>query len=135
MKAITFLGTGNYKKTIYTFKDEEAQPTELFPKALCELFELEELLVVVTKCAKKEWFAKLEEQLKESGIKITEVPIPDGHSEEDLWTIFDEITKFLDEGDELIFDITHSFRTVPLLSFLAANYLQTAKNVKIKGIY
>jgi len=135
MKAITFLGTGNYEKTIYNFNGKKAQPTELFPKALCELFELEELLVVVTKCAKKKWFAKLEEQLKESGIKITEVPIPDGHSEEDLWTIFDQITKFLDEGDELIFDITHSFRTVPLLSFLAANYLQTAKNVKIKGIY
>lgn len=135
MKAITFLGTNNYKEVIYEFKNKQAQPTELFPKALCELFELQELLVLVTKAAKEKWFAKLEEQLRSHQIKVTEVLIPDEHSEEDLWIVFEQMTKRLNEGDEVIFDITHSFRTLPLLSFLAANYLQTAKNVKIKGIY
>lgn len=135
MKAITFLGTGNYEKTIYTFEGKRANPTRVFPKVLCEFFEPDELLIVVTKQAKDKWLDELTKEIQPFQIKMTVIDIPEGHQPEDLWTIFDLLTKNLNEGDEVIFDITHSFRTLPFLSFLAANYLQTAKNVNIKGIY
>ena len=135
MKAITFLGTNDYKDIIYSFDGKETLPTKLFPKSLCEFFQPEELLAVITKKARDKWFDLLKADVEALGIKVTPVEIPDGHRVEDLWTIFDLLTKHLKAEDEVIFDITHSFRTLPFLSFLAANFLQTAKNVQIKGIY
>jgi CRISPR-associated Csx2 family protein len=140
MKVITFLGTNDYKETIYTFGSKQAKPTKLFPKALCEILELQELpvqelLVVVTEQAKRKWLNVLSDEVKTLNIKLTAIDIPEGHQQEDLWTIFDRLTNNLAKDDEVVFDITHSFRTLPFLSFLAANYLQTAKSVKIKGIY
>lgn len=135
MKAITFLGTGKYKETTYYFGTKTASPANLFPKVLCEFFEPKEILVMVTKQAKDMWFGELKSQLKPLCLEPTPVDIPEGHKVEDLWVIFGELTKHLKEKDEVIFDITHSFRTLPLLSFLAASYLRVAKNVTIKGIY
>jgi CRISPR-associated DxTHG motif protein len=135
MKAVTFLGTGKYKETTYYFGDKTASPANLFPKILCEFFQPKEILVMVTKQAKDMWFDELKSQLKPLCLEPTPVDIPEGHKVEDLWVIFGELTKHLKEKDEVIFDITHSFRTLPLLSFLAASYLRVAKNVIIKGIY
>ncbi|MBC7225311.1 MAG: TIGR02221 family CRISPR-associated protein, partial [Anaerolineae bacterium] len=47
MKALSFLGTGNYQETTYVFRGEECR-THLFPKALCEFFRPSDLLVFVT---------------------------------------------------------------------------------------
>jgi len=135
MKAITFLGTGRYKETTYYFGDKTASPTNLFPKVLCEFFQPEEILVMVTKQAKVMWFDELKNQLKPLCLEPTPVDIPEGHKVEDLWEIFGSLTTHLNEKDEVIFDITHSFRTLPFLSFLAASYLRVAKNVIIGGIY
>lgn len=135
MKAITFLGIQDYKDIIYSFDGKETSPTKLFPKSLCEFFQPEELLVVVTEKAKEKWFDILKKDVEMLDVKVVLVEIPDGHTVVDLWKIFDLLTQNLNEEDEVIFDITHSFRTLPFLSFLAANFLQTAKNVRIKGIY
>lgn len=135
MKAITFLGTTKYKETTYYFGNKVASPTNLFPKVLCEFFQPEKILVMVTKQAKDMWFDELQNQLKPLCLEPEPVVIPEGHEVKDLWEVFSELTNHLNEEDEVIFDITHSFRTLPLLSFLAASYLRVAKNVTIKGIY
>lgn len=138
MKAITFLGTGRYKETTYIYSDDEAPVTEIFPVALCHFFKPDELLVLVTKDAEKMWFENFNNQCSAKLKKcpfVRPIKIPDGHSVEDLWKIFGELTKHLSEKDEVIFDITHSFRTLPFLSFLAASFLRVAKDVRIKGIY
>lgn len=135
MKAITFLGTTKYKETTYYLGDQVASPTNLFPKVLCEFFRPQQILVMVTKRAKEMWFDELQNQLKPLCLEPTPVEIPEGHAVKDLWEIFGKLTEHLSEKDEVIFDITHSFRTLPLLSFLAASYLRVARNVTIKGIY
>ncbi len=138
MKAITFLGTGRYKETTYCYNDENAPVTDVFPVALCHFFKPDEILVLVTKDAEKMWLEKFENQCAEKLGKcpvVTPIKIPDGHSVADLWEIFGELTRNLNEKDEVIFDITHSFRTLPFLSFLAASFLRVAKSVDIKGIY
>jgi CRISPR-associated protein (TIGR03986 family) len=138
LKAITFLGIGRYKETTYVYRDEVAPVTEIFPVALCHFFKPDELLVLVTKDAEQKWFQKFEQQCAAKLKKcpaVKPIRIPDGHSVTDLWEIFGALTKNLNEQDEVIFDITHSFRTLPLLSFLAASFLRVAKDVRIKGIY
>ncbi|MDY0133364.1 MAG: TIGR02221 family CRISPR-associated protein, partial [Desulforegulaceae bacterium] len=45
--------------------------------------------------------------------------------------VFDE----LENGDEIIFDITHAFRSIPMLAIVILNYAKVLKNVSLSGIY
>ena len=40
----------------------------------------------------------------------------------------------LNEGEEVVFDITHAFRSLPLLAFIAAAYLRKTKDINLKAI-
>lgn len=139
LKAITFLGTNNYESVVYVRDNERCLETKLFPIALTQLEfygeKISEVFAVVTVAAKEKWFEPLKSGLQSQGVRVTPIDILDGHSENDLWTIFTQITDHLQTGDRVIFDITHSFRTLPFLAFLATAYLRVAKQVEIVGIY
>lgn len=132
MKAISFLGPKPYKLTTYVYGDRE-KTTRLFAEALPTFFpDLERVLVFVTPTVEKsENLQVLREQL---GDKLQPVPIPEGHSEQDLWVIFDALTNAVEEGERVVFDITNSFRSLPFLVFLAAAYLRSARNVDVVGV-
>ena len=60
--------------------------------------------------------------------------IPESNSPDDGWIIFDKITGCLNQGDRVIFDLTHSFRSIPVIALLAISYLRTVKQVQIEGV-
>ncbi|RMH66414.1 MAG: TIGR02221 family CRISPR-associated protein [Calditrichaeota bacterium] len=66
---------------------------------------------------------------------LKNVEIPEGRSEEELWVIFNTIYNCIDEQDEVYFDITHSFRSIPLLSQIVLNFLRVTKNIHIRKMY
>jgi len=73
-----------------------------------------------------------------NGSKI--ILIKYGLNEEETWKNFNLIFGIVDDlnpGDDLYLDITHSFRSLSIFSFLVLNYLTTLeiKNVNLKGIY
>lgn len=68
-------------------------------------------------------------------IKIKNVNIPTGKSEKELWTIFEKVLANIDQGDEIVFDITHSFRSIPMLAIIILNYAKFVKGCHLKGIY
>lgn len=78
---------------------------------------------------------RLKDRLKELNITIKEVDIPDGQNEDEIYQIFEKINESLNENDEVIFDITHAFRSIPMLALTALNYSKVLKNIKISGIY
>jgi CRISPR-associated DxTHG motif protein len=61
--------------------------------------------------------------------------IPEGQSEEEIWAIFQTIYDSLSEGDQVIFDVTHGFRSIPMLVLVVLHYARTMKQVKLAGIY
>lgn len=134
MKAVSFLGLGSYRETTYVWNSQACR-TSLFPVALCRFFVPAELLVLVTQGARERWLPTLLQDMADCPSRVVPVDIPDGHSVDDLWEIFACMTEHLREGDEVLFDITHSFRTLPLLAFLAASYLRVARNVQLRGVY
>ena len=67
--------------------------------------------------------------------KVSEVSILDAKTEEEIWSVFETIYESIGEGDEIVFDITHSFRSIPLLAVTVMNYAKVLKNCRIKGIY
>jgi CRISPR-associated DxTHG motif protein len=90
---------------------------------------------VATAEAKEKWLKVLQEQLQGLDVRVTPVDIPRGVSEKELWVIFDAMAKHLQVGDRVAFDITHSFRTLPMLALIAAAYLRVVREVQIEGIY
>jgi CRISPR-associated Csx2 family protein len=64
-----------------------------------------------------------------------------GLNESELWLNFDKILEtidFLQPGDEIYIDITHSFRSLSLFLFLTVTFLQdlvSEKNITIAGVY
>jgi len=63
-----------------------------------------------------------------------------GLNDNELWFNFEkflEIEKLIENGDEIFLDITHSFRSLSIMSFVMAQFSSTIsnKNFKIKGLY
>lgn len=61
--------------------------------------------------------------------------VPDGKSEEEIWDIFRAIDEVIGQNDEIVFDITHSFRSIPMLALTVLNYAKVLKNIKVKGVH
>jgi len=66
---------------------------------------------------------------------ITRVPIPDGNSTEELWKIFMTVYDCIEEGDKIFFDITHAFRSIPMLAIVLLNYAKVLKGIQIGGVH
>ena len=82
--------------------------THLFQEAVIQLYKPKELVIFATSEVLKDEKGYLE-YLK-GKFKVDIKPIPDGRSTDELWQIFDVYKNVVDEGDEIILDITHAFR-------------------------
>jgi hypothetical protein len=133
MKLLTFLGIADYKETTYCLHEQRYQ-TYYCPAALAHFCRPDTTLVVVTQAAREKHFEALADEI--GGItQPRAVLIPDGHSEADLWKIFEALTQQVVAGDELVVDITNGFRSLPFLSFLAITFLQLARKVEVRQVY
>jgi CRISPR-associated Csx2 family protein len=68
------------------------------------------------------------------GFETKAIDIPDGKNEQEMWEIFDIMYSLIEEGDELYFDLTHSFRYLPMLLLVFGNYVKFLKNAKVVHI-
>jgi len=138
-KIITFLGTNipvdrenNVKaKTSYVYNDERYEGY-VFPQALMQFVEFDKMLVFLTSEAKESTWPVLA-ALNDSRIESIDIPI--GETTAEMWGIFDQIIGQVNEGDSVIFDITHGLRSIPFLMFLFAAFLKSARGVTIEAVY
>ena len=129
MIGFSFVGTGLYKVTKYSYLDKECE-TNFFPIALSTFYPLEKHIVLMTKEAKEMHF----EKLKNVYPNFTAVEIPSGKSETEFWEIFKIISENIEAGSEVCFDITHGFRSQPVIAIACMIFLKTINDVKIKDI-
>lgn len=131
MELLTFLGTGNYQTTCYTWQNQSKE-TPYVADALVDFFSPQAVKAFVTPEAK----AKHGETFSQSlNCDLTLIEIPSGKSEAEIWEIFEAVVNAVEANSEISFDITHAFRSLPLLVLLAGAFLQKARNVTIKGVY
>jgi CRISPR-associated DxTHG motif protein len=134
MKAISFLGIAAYSNTTYCWQGQ-SHTTCFFPAALAKFTSPQKLLICITPTVDKhENLKKLENELDDLDITWQTIHIPEGHNEQDLWKIFDVLTEAVEVEEKLIFDVTHSFRSLPILAFLAVAYLKSAKSVRVERV-
>ena len=139
--ALTFLGTGEYQETTYVKHDDEKQTfkTDLFPIAVAKLYKPDQIIAFTTKKVIETKQSDLKKLENEYGNKFTTQDIPNGNSPAELWEIFNNcINVFKDDENDaeinIVLDITHAFRSIPLLIFIVAAYLRQVKNIKLKHI-
>jgi CRISPR-associated DxTHG motif protein len=133
---ITFLGI-SASNDYYGYKYEgEISKGRVFAEALLErkLVKFDKMLVCVTNGAENTTWKIIEPFALENPTSIVHVPIEDGMNDVELWKNFNSITAEFQNDDEVIFDITHGFRSLPFLVFLFSAYLKVAKKVKIASV-
>lgn len=81
--------------------------------------------------------AGLESCLKKCCFQLQYYPvtnIPEGKNEKEIWQIFKTIHNLIKDGDELYFDITHSYRYLPMLVVVLGNYSKFMEKAKVMHI-
>lgn len=66
--------------------------------------------------------------------QIEEHDIEAGFSEEEIWGIFDTVYTKLHPDDQIYFDVTHAFRSIPLFSIVLFNYSKFMKGTSLVSI-
>ena len=155
---------GGYKKAKYEYNGKIIE-TPFIARALSEFINVDKLFLVGTK--KSIWDSvylefggdedislKIYEEIEDGGIsgnslKLVEKVLNKGSKcfiidygidENELWNNFSkflEMLEYIDEGDEVYIDITHSFRSLSLMSFVMVNFgeIIKKKNFKISGVF
>jgi CRISPR-associated DxTHG motif protein len=134
MRAITFLGAGTAYETTYTMPNGQESTANYFGAALAKVFPDLQMSVLVTTKAKEMHLTAFQEQTLPYIAELDVVDIPDGIDESQLWEIFERVVNVPERGEQVIFDITHGFRSLPFLAFLAAAYLRVVKSVQLEAV-
>jgi len=130
LKLVTFAGTGNYRPATYTWGGF-ALGTPYLGQALATWFQPEEILVVLTPTAERHdnW-----QRLQAAVPGARALRIPEPGSESALWEIFRGLSEAITPQDEIILDVTHGFRALPLIALASASYMQTLTGARIRHI-
>ena len=147
---ISFLGTGRYKPCQYVTDDYKSEIVYYVQEALvrrtcAEWNKDDRAFIILTDDAKaKNWehnaankeSAGLRVVLEQIGLKakVETVSIPDFNSEQGIWELFQTLYELFDEEDEVYFDITHSFRFLPMLMNVLLSYTKVLKRIKVMSI-
>ena len=132
MKLITALGAGKYEPVTYRW-NAHTYETSFVQEAFVHWLKPEVTCVLLTEKARETHWNNLCQRLQEHTQTVA-IDIPDGKRESELWQIFTAISDAVHEGDEIAFDITHGFRSLPVLALLTIAYLKQIKQVKVRYI-
>lgn len=135
MKAFTFLGRGALYKSTYVFDNQECE-TQFFAEAIVKFFEPDSLFFFATESAAQEPVSDdnrtprliFLKKLLGGQTNVVHIPIPEGADEKELWEIFNIVVDQIEDNDKVLFDITHGFRSLPFLTFLALAYVRNVKS-------
>lgn len=137
MRLITFLGIGNHAETTYVWTDsrgrKHAYTTPYAPAASARALAASEVAVLVTAEAYAKHGAALAQAL-EGVAPLRWVDIPSGANEPEMWEIYGAMGGCVAPGEEIALDVTHGFRSLPLMVLLAAAFLRVARQVQIRHI-
>jgi CRISPR-associated DxTHG motif protein len=133
MKLLTFLGTGDYKFTRYQWAGHETLETCYVQSALALWLDAKEIVIFVTPEAREKHQAEFS-QVVEASARLTWVDTPAGRCEAELWEIFQAVYEQVPAGHEYTMDITHGFRSLPLLALLSVSFARAARQSRLKHL-
>lgn len=154
IKLLTFLGTSNYQPASYYFDNtnESSEQVHYVQETLIKRYTPNSVIVFVTTEAHQDNYenrrlsrtelepgtglqSKLHQLQKEKYLfDFQHKFINRGSDSSELWKVFDVVFQSIENEDEIIFDITHALRSLPMLTMVLINYATTLKKIKVKAI-
>lgn len=151
---ISFLGTNNYAECCYSINGNVSKPVKFVQEAIVSKIckdwtETDKILIFCTSKAQTEENGSKEvnwedtpnnvglcNRLAELKLKagIEEVDIDTGFTEEEIWKVFDTVYSKLNNGDEIYFDVTHAFRSIPLFAIVLFNYSKFMIKTRVASV-
>jgi CRISPR-associated protein Csx16 len=126
MRLISFLGTGNYGETTYSFESSTYR-TRYVAHALASFTRPNEIRLIATAEAWNQHGDALAQGLSDSGHPVPEqVRVPTGGEPQQLWQMFGTIVEVIrTSGNPVLLDITHGFRMQPFFAAACIQYVQS----------
>ncbi len=156
---ISVLGAGFYENCVYVQDDFKSSQTRFIQQATLEQIDCkgswtteDKICILLTDKAREvNWevtsrakpktdnavpYVGLKHILIQMGLsaQVEGISILSGMNENEMWKIFQTVFDLIEDGDELYFDLTHSFRYLPMLILVLGNYAKFLKNIRIAHI-
>lgn len=146
---LSFLGNNRYQKCRYTTSTYKSPVVRFFQEALVAMLtanwtKQDQVFIFLTPAAEKNnWDGQfyegkgLKQALSEpqQATIHAQTAIPSGISETEIWQLFERLYACLEPNDEVYLDITHGFRSLPMLLMVLLDYAKALKNIQVKKIY
>lgn len=143
---LSVLGTGNYQPCEYVINGERLPETRYIQEAsvryFCRNWDFAGGDRIKILCSEESFKIHWDNGTKDSlsaslswlnqGVSCS--MIPRGQSKEEIWRIFDVFFESVNQGDEIWLDVTHGFRSMPMLALIAVPYLRLLKKAVVKSI-
>lgn len=127
---VSVLGTGNYQPCIYEWNGVAAKPSKFVVKALKEHLNPDLIYIIMTEQSKQTYYNELKQELGEFECVL----IPMGKNEDEIYKIFETLIHNIPENSQLDLDVTHGFRSLPIIILPVVLYLQINKSVTLNTI-
>lgn len=129
-RVITVLGAREMTETTYRWTYHDGTPVSHISRyaslAVAHIFRAKELIALCTYEARNS-LEMLQTELSRTDatqLTLTQVDIQDGMDEGELWRVFQNFASHFPETDDIVFDITNGYRSLPLLVMSAFRFMQ-----------
>ena len=135
----SLLGTGDYLRCRYRLDDRTSEPANYALAALTTIApppQPDSIRVACTReAADKHWDGLAKALATHRLPDPVPLEIPAGATEAQLWSIFETLVDAIPADSDVQLDLTHSFRSLPVLVMMVLQYLKVVKHVRVRGIY
>lgn len=141
---LALLGTGEYKPVRYALGKEVAPASPYVQVAIATLLARidarpDRIAVLVTQAARDKHWAALAAELGKLGYDertgtLVAYEIPDGKDESQLWRVFEVVGQAIDGAEQVVFDTTHAFRSLQLVTLLALTFYRNARKIALERV-
>ncbi len=135
MKLLTVIGTTPYSEVAYVWatEGEREYVSRYAPAATAHFLQPEEILLLATPEATAAHLSPLCAAV-EGVAPVRVIEIPSGQNENELWRLFGLVAEAIGPGERLALDVTHGFRSLPMVVLMAVCFLRAARRVEVEHI-
>lgn len=134
-KIVSFLGTGRYEEIIYSYDGVQLK-TPYIQELVHKIVGKDSLFIIgLTSYARERNWERLKSIFDEYNVNYKTIDMLEGKNKSEVWKNFDKIFDEFEEKDEIYFDITHSFRSLPFVVMSVINYARFTKDIDMKEIF
>jgi len=138
MLLVSTVGIGDYQEVDYYLetKPNQTARTRYSPVATIALVEeVDYAIILMTDEAESVHWNDMRREIEKLGIYAEPVNIPSGRNQEEIAKLCEIIHSACSTKSEVIIDITHAFRHLPVLLLANLEYLSAGSKLELKGAY